>query len=131
MTISLDIESLDFQKAFDNWMENWLSNRKQRVGMKGTASDCAPGTSGVSQDSVLGPVLFIVNINDIDVGLNILTSNFADDAKIGISLITDNDSMNLQEDLRKISQWSQNWEMPFNNNKCHILQIGTRNHKFD
>ncbi len=37
--------------------------------------------------------------------------------------------MSLQEDLRKISEWSQRWEMPFNVNKCHILQVGTRNQK--
>ncbi len=39
--------------------------------------------------------------------------------------------MSLQEDLRKISEWSQRWEMPFNVNKCHVLQVGTRNQKFD
>ncbi len=38
--------------------------------------------------------------------------------------------MSLQKDLRKISEWSHRWEMPFNVNKCHILQVGTRNQKF-
>ncbi len=101
-----------------NWIENWLSNRKQRVVINGTASDWAPVTSGAPEGSALGPVLFIVYINDIDVGLNNFISKFADDTKIGNSVITDHDRMSLQEDLRKISEWSQRWEMPFNINKC-------------
>ncbi len=112
-----------------NWIENWLSNRKQKVVINDTASDWASVTSGVPQGSVLGPVLFIIYINDIDVGLNNFISKFADDAKIGNSIITDHDRMSRQNDLRKISDWSQRWEMPFNINKCHILQLGTRNLK--
>jgi hypothetical protein len=152
ITRSLDIVYLDFQKAFDKvphnklmfkvkqlgidgnihkWIENWLSNRKQRVVINGTASDWAPVTSGVPQGSVLGPVLFIIYINDIDVGLNNFISKFADDTKIGNSIITDHDRISLQEDLNKISEWSHRWEMPFNVNKCHILQVGTRNQKFN
>ncbi len=45
--------------------------------------------------------------------------------------MTARDRLNLQEDLRKISQWSERWEMPFSVNKCHILHVGTRNQKFD
>ncbi len=47
--------------------------------------------------------------------------------KIGNSIVDDRDRLNLQEGLRKISQWSERWEMPFNVNKCHILHVGTRN----
>ena len=147
---SLDIVYLDFQKAFDKvphnklmfkikqlgidgnvhkWIENWLSNRQQRVVINGYASGWAPVTSGVPQGSVLGPILFIIYINDIDVGLNNFISKFADDTKIGNSIITDRDRMSLQDDLRKISEWSERWEMPFNVNKCHILPVGTRNQK--
>ncbi len=56
---------------------------------------------------------------------------FADDTKIGNSTITDRDRMNLQEDLRKMSELSEKWHMPLNVNKCHILQIGTKNQKID
>ncbi len=58
-------------------------------------------------------------------------SKFADDTKLGNSVITDRDRMSLQEDLRRISEWSQRWEMPFNVNKCQILQVGTRNQNFE
>ncbi len=90
-----------------NWIENWLSNRKQRKVINGTASDWAPITSGVPQGSVLAPVLFIIYINDIDVGLNNFILKFAGNTKIRNSIITDHGRMSLQEDLRKISEWSQ------------------------
>ncbi len=123
------VKQLGIDGNVHNWIETWLSNRQQRVVINGTPSDWAPITSGVPQESVLGPLLFIICINDIDVGLNNFTSKLADDTKIGNSIITDHDRMSLQEDLRKISEWSQRWEMPFNVNKCHILQLGTTNKK--
>ncbi len=123
------VKQLGIDGRVHNWIENWLSNRKQRVVIIDTASDWASVTSGVPQGSVLGPVLSIVYINGIDVGLTNFISKFADDTKIGNSIITDHDRMSLQEDLRKISDWSRRWEMPFNVNKCHILQVGTRNLK--
>ncbi len=46
-----------------------------------------------------------------------------------LHIITEHDRINLQEGLRKISEWSQRWEMPLNVNKSHILQVGTRNKK--
>ncbi len=147
-TRSLDIVYLDFQKAFHkvphkklmhkvkqlgfagtvhNWTDNWLSNRKQRVTVNGTALHWAPVTSGAPQSSVLGPLLCIIYINYFDVGLN---NKFADDTQIGNSIITNHDRISLQEDLRKISDWSQRWEMLCNINKCHILQVGTRKKKW-
>ncbi len=140
----------DFQKAFDkvphnklmlkvkqlgivvnvhNWIENWLTNRNQRLVVNGSASDWAPVTSGVPPGSVLGPVLFVIYINDIDLGPISFIAKLADDTKIANSVISDFDRQSLQEDLRKISARSDRWEMPFNVNKCHVLQVGTRNKK--
>ncbi len=101
------VKQLEIDGTVHNWIENWLSNRKQRIVINGTASDWAPATSGVPQGSVLGPVLFIIYIYDIDVGLNNFISKFTDDTKIGNSIITGHDRMSLQEDLRKISDWSK------------------------
>ncbi len=96
ITRCLDIVYLDFQKAFDkvphiklmlrvkqhgvpgnvhNWIENWLSNKKQRVVINGTASHWASVTSGVPKGSVFVPVLIIIYINDIDVELKKFTEN--------------------------------------------------------
>ncbi len=58
-------------------------------------------------------------------------SKFADDTKIENSIVEDHDRSNLQEDLRKMSEWSNRWQVAFNINQCHILQVGTRNQKFD
>ncbi len=111
------VKQLGIDCTAHNWIENWLSNRKQRVVINGAASDWAAVTSGVPQGSVFGPVLFIIYINDINGGLNNFISKYAEDTKIGNSIITGHDRISLQEDLRKISDWSQKWEMPFNVNK--------------
>ncbi len=75
------------------------------------------------QVSVLGPVLFIIYIGNIDLGFNIFISKFADDTKIGSAVFSKGDKRSLQEALRKISDWSVKWEMPFNINKWQILQV--------
>ncbi len=122
------VKQLGIDGTVHNWIETWLSKNKQRVVIHGTVSDWAPATNGVPKGSVLGPVLFVIYINDIDVELNILIFKATDYTKIGNSTITDH---NLQEDLRKISVWSQGREMPFSVNKYHILQVGTRNQIFN
>uniref|UniRef100_A0A0P4VVU6 Reverse transcriptase domain-containing protein n=1 Tax=Scylla olivacea TaxID=85551 RepID=A0A0P4VVU6_SCYOL len=102
-TKAVDIIYLDFQKAFDTvphkrliskvkahgiagntlkWLRDWLSDRKQRVVINGKESEWHKVNSGVPQGSVLGPVLFIMYINDIDEGINCKISKFADDTKI-------------------------------------------------
>ncbi len=88
-----------------NWVENWLNNRKQNVVINGSAWDWAPVPSGVPQSSVLGPVLFIMYVNDIDFRHK-FKAKLADDTKIENSVISDCDRQSLKEDLRKIAAWS-------------------------
>ncbi len=73
----------------------------------------------------------IIYMSDIDVGLNNFTGKFADGTKTGNSVISDRDRQSLQDNLNKISAWFARWEIPFNIKKCHILQVGTRNLKYD
>ncbi len=71
-------------------------------------------------------------INDTDVGLNNFTSKFADDTETGNSIIHDRDRMSLQEDLIKISEWCERWEMTFTVNKCHVLHhVSTINKQYE
>ncbi len=83
------------------------------------------------QGSVLGPVLVIIYINDIDLGLNNFSTEFANDTEIANAVLPESDRRILQEDLRKISDWLMKGEMSFNLNKYQILQVGSRNIKND
>ena len=145
---AIDILYLDFQKAFDkvphkrlmakvrglgiidevgDWIEDWISDRKQRVVINGKSSEWMPVTSGVPQGSVLGPLLFIIYINDLGLGLVSKISKFADDTKIGTSADNEGKVKQLQEDLEKIGDWSEKWQMPFNLDKCKVMHIGHKN----
>ena len=116
----VDVIYLDFQKAFDkvphqrlliklkshgmgesvvNWVRDWLSGRKQRVVVEGDESIWRPVISGVPQGSVLGPILFLIYINDLEneIGSNIL--KFADDTKMFRRVESQEDRHQLQVDL--------------------------------
>ena len=145
---AIDILYLDFRKAFDkvphkrlilkvrslgiggkvaDWIEDWLRNRKQRVVINGRASGWRNVTSGVPQGSVLGPLLFIMYINDLDIGLVSKISKFADDTKLGVNANCSEAVEHLKEDLRKLGEWSLKWQMPFNVDKCKVMHIGHKN----
>ena len=100
---AVDVVYLDFAKAFDKvphsrlaaklescgvggkvlcWIKSWLLGRRQKVGIRGKYSDWAEVLSGVLQGSVLGPLLFLVYINDLDEGILSKISKFADDTKL-------------------------------------------------
>ncbi len=117
------VKQLGIPGNVHKWLENWLRNR--------TTSDWPPLTSGVPRGFVVGPVLFIIYINDINVELYNFIAKFSADTKIRNSVISDRDKQSLQDDVNKISAWFVRWEMPFNVQKCHILQVGTRNLKYD
>jgi hypothetical protein len=116
----IDIIYLDFRKAFDkvphrrlmekvrahgirglvaNWIEEWLSNREQRVVLNGRSSSWVKVRSGVPQGSVLGPLLFVLYINDIDKNVNSKLLKFADDTKLFRVVESQDDVDELRKDL--------------------------------
>ena len=137
------LSTLDISKAFDrvwhsgllyklqaagvtgdvlNWFKSYLSDRKQRVVLPRTVSEWTFIRAGVPQGSILGPLLFLVYINDIvkDIGSNIRL--FADDTSLFIIVdnpVTAADSLNT--DLNKISQWAATWLVTFNPAKTEAL----------
>ena len=69
-----------------NWEEAFLNNRKQKVMIRGVASETFEVTSGVPQRSVLGPILFLISINDLPLEVISALSLFANDSKVSLSL---------------------------------------------
>jgi hypothetical protein len=136
---------LDFAKAFDRvphkrliaklkslgisgnllrWCESFLCNRTQRVVMGEFIGDWKNIGSGVPQGSVLGPLFFIIYINDLLMSLTIPNCTYADDTK----LISINDSPTqsiiLQQNLDIVFSWTEIWLLFLNINKCKILHFG-------
>ena len=124
----VDAVVLDFSKAFDRvphqrllrklhhygiqnslllWMENFLTRRSQRVVVDGTASDWSPVTSGVPQETVLGPLLFLSFINDLPSDITSTLRLCADDCLTYRSIASINDSVALQKDLNTLQQWAE------------------------
>ena len=137
---------LDFEKAFDKvahsrlthklnyygirrellqWIQSFLTNRTQRVVVDGTYSSPCSVTSGVPQGSVLGPVLFLIYINDITSNIHSQLRLFADDCLIYRPINSPEDHTILQNDLLKLSIWANIWQMKFNVKKCCILKVST------
>ena len=145
----VDILYLDFQKAFDtvphkrlihklrtygitgktlDIITDFLSSRTFQVRVGDTLSDVFKVTSGVPQGSVLGPLLFLIFINDIPNGIKSFLLLFADDLKL---IVNANLKDVTQQDLDILSEWQKKWLLSFNttDNKCKVLSIskyGTR-----
>lgn len=142
----IDVGILDFSKAFDtvphrrlinklrlyglegvtvNWIQAFLSNRRQLVVCDGTKSVYTKVTSGVPQGTVLGPLLFLLHINDlpavVDPGTTVRL--FADDALIYRTIHSIEDQVTLQQDLSRLQEWAATWGMVFNASKCYMMQV--------
>jgi len=86
--------------------------------------------SGVPQGSVLGPILFLVYINDIDLVVENNIMKFADDTKL-YGIVSDQaQAESIQNDLNGLTLWTSRWQMKFNTDKCSVMHIGARNMQY-
>ena len=108
------------------WINSWLTERFQGVVVDGEASSFVKVTLGVPQGTVLGPLIFLLFINDIHENVDSTLRLFADDASLYRSINTMNDSVILQNDIDKLVSWSKTWQMQFNVTKCHTMRISRK-----
>ena len=107
-----------------SWFQFYLSNRFQRVTINHCLSAPLPAKSRVPQGSTLGPLFFIVYINDLPTSIrHSKILNFADDAKCYKVIHNALDMASLQLDLNSLTEWSTKNQLPFNINKCAVLQF--------
>ena len=105
------------------WFRNFLTNRQQRVTVRGSRSNWARVKSGVPQGTILGPILFLLYINDLPSEIQSPIKLFADDTKLYRKLVNRvTDTNILQSDLNNIETWSDIWQLKFNSEKCETMR---------
>ena len=107
------------------WISAFLGNRSQTVVLEGEESGSVPVTSGFPQGSVLGPILFLVYINDLPDELSSQERLFADDTPVYLIIGGAEDGKVLQNDLDRLSLWEDRWDMEFNPSKCQVVRVTT------
>ena len=100
------------------------NGRSQQVVLNGLASETFVVSSGVPQGSVLGPLLFLVYVNDIPEQVECNISMFADDTKIYTAVKGIADTQRLQADLNSLAKWANDWLLRFNVKKCKYMSVG-------
>jgi len=140
-----DVIYLDYRKAFDTvphmrllkklstygignqvvaWITSFLSNREMRVIVRGQVSAWISVLSGVPQGSVLGPLLFLLYVNDIPDTIKCNIKMFADDTKLWKKIESEADICDLQADLKHLEEWNKKWLLKFNLDKCTVMHVG-------
>ena len=148
------VVTIDFAKAFDTIcyskllfklnlygirgnllriIESFLSNRSQCVCVNGVKSDSRSITNGVPQGSVLGPLLFIIFVNDLPniFPPEVTTKFFADDAKLYTEITSNDDIVELQRCLDLLSEWARDWQLEISIPKCFVMDIGNKQNTSD
>jgi len=141
----VDVIYLDYRKAFDTVpyqrllaelkmigitgellerIKDFLHNRLMRVIVNGECSHWSQVWSGIPQGSVLGPLLFLLFVNDLQSWITTHTRMFADDTKIWTKIACKEYVDKLQKDLDNLSSWSTKWLLQFNPEKCVVMHVG-------
>ena len=117
------LKSMGISGELYNLLENYLSDRFQWVLLNGQASSWRPVLAGVPQGSILGPLLFLIYINDLPNELKSNAKLFADDTSLFTIVKDKTESANIpSNDLSEISKWAYDWKMLFNPDPCKPAQ---------
>ena len=119
---------MGFNDAVAKWIKEFLTDRFMSVKVKRSFSCWTKVQSGVPQGSVLGPLLFLLFVNELPKWVVSSMLMFADDTKIWQRITNQVDSDMLQDDLDKLVEWSRYWLLKFNSEKCKVMHI---NHCFE
>jgi len=145
----IDVIYTDLEKAFDkvphnrlllklryyrvnsniiDWIRSFLINRKQRVKLNNIFSFWCVVLSGIPQGSILGPLLFIIFINDLPEVCEEIKNIFlyADDAKLFRHIKTQLDHVKLQNMINNVQLWTEKWQLNLNVDKCVSVSFGCR-----
>ena len=125
--VILKLKSHGMGNSIINWIEQWLTDRKHRVVVDGGVSSWKSVLCGVPQGSLLGPILFLVYINDLEEGVTDSILKCADDTKLLRKTKEIGDKKKVQDDIAKLVKWSEKWQMLFNFGKCKCLHTGPGN----
>ncbi len=111
------------------WLGSYLSGRKQRVVLEGQQSDWLAVSSGVPQGSILGPLLFLIFINDLpnQIASPSQMGLYADESKMFRVTKNEDDVEKFQGDLSNVHDWSRRWWMQFNTKKCKFMRLTHKN----
>ena len=109
-----------------NWLSSFLRNRKQRVVVNGKCSEWTPVLSGTPEGSLLSPLLFALFVNDLPSKINTNCLLYADDMKLFHKITTPDDASRLQNDLNTLSQWSAEWKLQLNPEKCKSFTMSLK-----
>jgi hypothetical protein len=149
----VDVIYIDFSRAFDSivftkliaklkncgidgkllaWLTGFLHNRTQCVVLENCFSSEATVNSGVIQGSVLGPILFLIYINDVAAACNdiVRVKLFADDVKLYSIIDTSCSTTSLQQSIDSLASWASSWQLSINISKCSVLSLRNRTESF-
>ena len=148
----ITIVYIDFSKAFDVvshkklftrlysygvrgtvllWLQNFLTGRTHQTKVGTSFSDIAALISGVVQGSGIGPLLFLIYINELAFILEshgIRIKLFADDVKLYIQIVDDVDVAQMQQAIDALVNWATEWQLSISVNKCCVLNVGRISH---
>ena len=124
------LEAIGIRGPLLNWVKNYLSDRKQRVVINNASSNWSNVNAGVPQGSILGPLFFLIFINDIVTDIQSTIKLFADDTSLYLIVDEPVEAANvLNSDLEKIHAWSANWLVSFNSQKTETVIISRKTNK--